>query len=219
MDGKAADDGLGLELDDVIAGVAYLIQKRRREKFEKVAERLGLRFRRGKDDGLPRQYGFLDKLSQGRNRYARNILSGGYKGHEITAFDFHCTVGAGKNKRNISFSFCILHLNAHFPELTITTEGVFSKLVQSLGYDDIDFESHEFSRKYVVRSSDKKFAYDVCNARMIEHLLHSPIENLEIDGPCIALGSNTCINPDAIEYQLYRLVKIRERLPNYLFDG
>ena len=53
---------------------------------------------------------------------------------------------------------------------------------------------------------------------MIEHLLKSPIENLEIDGPCMALGFNRCISPDAIEYQLFRLVKIRERMPNYLFD-
>ena len=202
-----------------VFGVAYLIQKRRREKFEKVAQRLGLRFRAGKDKGLARQYAFLDKLARGKNRYAKNVLSGDYQGHPITAFDFHCTVGAGKNKRHISFSFCILRIDANFPQLTIATEGVFSKVAQSLGYDDIDFESHEFSRKYVVRSSNKKFAYDVCNARMIEHLLHSPIDDLEIEGPCIALGSLNCINPDAIEYQLYRLVKIRERLPNYLFEN
>ncbi len=200
-----------------IVTVGYFIQKWRREKIEKVAERLGLRFRK-KDTDLPRQYDFLDKLSQGRSRYARNILTGDYKGHPTTSFDFHYTVGAGKNKRNVSCSFFMLHLEKHFPELRIATEGLFSKFAQSIGFDDIDFESHEFSRRYVVRSDDKKFAYDVCNARMIEHLLKSPIENLEIDGPCMALGFNRCISPDAIEYQLFRLVKIRERMPNYLFD-
>ncbi len=197
--------------------VGYFVQKWRREKIEKVAERLGLRFR-AKDSDLPRKYAFLDKLSQGRSRYARNILTGEYQGHPMTAFDFHYTVGAGKNKRNVSCSFFMLHLEKHFPELRIGTEGIFSKFAQSIGFDDIDFESHEFSRRYVVRSEDKKFAYDVCNARMIEHLLQSPIDNLEIDGPCMALGFNRCIGPDSIEYQLYRLVKIRERMPNYLFE-
>ena len=208
----------------ILAGIAifalgYFIQKWRREKMEKVAARLGLRFRAGSDSDLPRRYQFLEKLSQGRNRYARNILTGDYKGHATTSFDFHYTVGAGKNKRNVSCSFFILHLDRHFPELRIATEGLFSKFAQSLGFEDIDFESHEFSRKYVVRSDDKKFAYDVCNARMIEHLLKSPIEHLEIDGACMALGFDRCISPDGIEYQLFKLVKIRERMPNYLFDN
>ncbi|MDJ0910895.1 MAG: hypothetical protein QNI99_17070 [Woeseiaceae bacterium] len=202
----------------VAAVLAYFVQKWRREHIQRVAKRLGLQFR-AEDSDLPRRYAFLDKLSQGRSRNARNILTGEYQGHPTTSFDFHYTVGAGKNKRNVSCSFFMLHLEKHFPELRIATEGLFSKFAQSIGFDDIDFESHEFSRKYVVRSEDKKFAYDVCNARMIEHLLASPIENLEIDGPCMALGFNRCISPDAIEYQLYRLVKIRERMPNYLFDG
>ena len=201
-----------------LAIAGYYAQKARREKIEKVAKRLGLRFRT-EDRDLPRQYSFLDKLSQGRSRYARNVLTGEYQGHATTAFDFHYTVGAGKNKRRVSCSFFMLHLDKRFPELRIATEGFFSKFAQSIGFDDIDFESHEFSRLYVVRSEDKKFAYDVCNARMIAHLLNSPIENLEIDGTCMALGFNRCISPDAIEYQLYQLVKIRERMPNYLFDG
>lgn len=212
-----------VEILFIIAGIAifavgYFIQKWRREKMEKVAKGLGLRFRSGKDKDLPRQYQFLDKLSQGRNRYARNILTGDYKGNPTTCFDFHYTVGAGKNKRHVSCSFFMLHLEKRFPELRIATEGLFSKFAQSLGFDDIDFESHEFSRRYVVRSDDKKFAYDVCNARMIEHLLKSPVEHLEIDGNCMALGFDRRINPEGIEYQLFRLVKIRERLPNYLFD-
>lgn len=212
-----------IEVLFIIAAIAmiawgYAFQKRRREAIEKVAERLGLTFRADKDRNLPQRYEFLSKLSQGHSRYARNILTGDYRGYSTTSFDFHFSVGSGKHKRNVSCSFFMLHLEKRFPELRIGTEGIFSKFAQSIGFDDIDFESHEFSRRYVVRSEDKKFAYDVCNARMIAHLLDSPIENLEIDGACMALGLNRRINPDGIEYQLYRLVKIRERLPDYLFD-
>ena len=39
------------------------------------------------------------------------------------------------------------------------------------GYQDIKFESAEFSKTFCVRSPDKKFAYDVCNAKMMEYLL------------------------------------------------
>ena len=40
----------------------------------------------------------------------------------------------------------------------------------------------------------------------------------EIEGSCVALGFDRCIEPDGIEMQLYQLTQIRERLPNYLFD-
>jgi hypothetical protein len=39
------------------------------------------------------------------------------------------------------------------------------------GYGDIKFESAEFSKTFCLRTPDKKFAYDACNAKMIEYLL------------------------------------------------
>ena len=104
-----------------------------------------------------------------------------------------------------------------FPELIITREGVFSKIAQAFGYDDIDFESHEFSRRFCVRSKDKKFAYDVCNARMIEYLLANDDLNIEIEGMALAIGFGDTLAPERIEPNLQRLVQLRGLMPNYLF--
>ena len=110
-------------------------------------------------------------------------------------------------------------MSASFPELVIGSEGVFSKIAQAIGYDDIDFESHEFSSKFCVRSGDKKFAYDVCNARMIEYLLSNSDLSIEIEDNTLAISFNRRLAPDMIEPNLKRLIMVRSLMPEYLFSG
>jgi len=184
-----------------------------------VAAKLGLQFMPNKDRYMARRYNFLDKLRRGSNRYAYNVLSGRYQRHEVLIFDYHYRTGSGKDTHDYYFSFFILQLPASFPELIIGPEGIFSKIAQAIGYDDIDFESHEFSRKFCVRSKDKKFAYDVCNARMIEYLLSNTDLSIEIEEKALAISFNSCLAPDKIEPNLNRLITIRSLLPEYLFTG
>ena len=106
-----------------------------------------------------------------------------------------------------------------FSELIIIPEGIFSKIAQAVGYDDIDFESHEFSRKFCVHSKNKKFAYDVCNARMIEYLLSNTDMSIEIEETALAISFNSRLAPEKIEPNLKRLITIRSLLPDYLFTG
>ena len=193
--------------------------RKRREAMVALAAKLGLRFDPAKDRHLAKRYKFLDKLRRGSNRYAYNTLSGNYQGHEITVFDYHYQTGSGKDTHHHHFSFFILHLAATFPELVIGPEGVFSKIAQAVGYDDIDFESHEFSKRFCVRSSDKKFAYDVCNAQMIEYLLSNRDFGIEIEGNVLGISFNRKLAPESIEPNLNRLVTVRSLMPDYLFSG
>jgi hypothetical protein len=206
----------------VVAGV--ISAKKRREAMVALATKLGLRFTAGHDYNLARQYKFLDKLRAGENRYAFNVLSGTYRDHDVMVFDYHyethSTDSKGHRQTNDHYlSFFILHLPASFPELTIGSEGFFSKIAQAFGYDDIDFESHEFSRKFCVRSKDKKFAYDVCNARMIEYLLANEDLTIEIENDALAISFNSRLSPVRIETNLNRLIELRSLMPSYLFSG
>lgn len=197
--------------------------KKRRDAMTLLAERLDLHFHHERNYQLADRYSFLDKLRQGSNQYAYNILSGAYQGHDVAAFDFHYeTYSRDKDGRRQThhhhFSFFVLTLPKYFPELTIAREGFFSKIAQAVGYDDIDFESHEFSKRFVVRSKDKKFAYDFCNAQMIDHLLgHSDI-NLEVDQNMLAIGFGSCLKVEEIEPHLNNLIQIRSLMPDYLFS-
>ncbi len=197
--------------------------KKRREAMGLLAEQLGLQFSAARDYQIAKRYAFLDKLRQGSNRYAYNILTGDYQGHGITVFDYHYeTESRGSDgKRDTDhhhFSFFILTLEKPFPELTIAKESFFSKIAQAVGYDDIDFESHEFSKKFVVRSKDKKFAYDFCNAQMIDYLLGHPNIGIEVDQNSLALGFDRRLKIEEIETHLNQLVKLRSLMPDYLFS-
>ncbi|MHC4751559.1 MAG: hypothetical protein ACYTFW_17015 [Planctomycetota bacterium] len=201
----------------VVVVVGFISARKRREAMVALAAKLGLRFEPGKDRYLAKRYKFLDKLRRGSNRYAFNILSGNYRGHDLTVFDYH--TGSGKNTQHHYFSFFILNLPASFPELVIGPEHIFSKIAQAIGYDDIDFESHEFSRKFCVRSRDKKFAYDVCNGRMIEYLLSNRDLSIEIEDSVLGISFNRRLAPESIEPNLNRLIEVRSLMPEYLFSG
>jgi hypothetical protein len=199
-----------------IIWAAIAAQKRRRELTE-LAARLGLDFRPEKDAGLADGFSFFKRLGQGRDRYAYNILSGQFDRQRVMVFDYHYKTGSGKNTHHHHFTFFILYLPRDFPELLIVPEGFFSKLAQAFGFEDIDFESAEFSRAFCVRSKDKRFAYDVCNPQMMEYLLANRDLGLEIEGPFLALGFDSTLPVDRIELNLVRLVELRSLLPEYLF--
>ena len=206
----------------VIGGIYSMIQAHKRlEGLLELAQRLGLDFSAAEDYGLADRYSFLKQLAQGENRYARNVLSGTYQQNQVLAFDYHYeTYSQTKNGRRTEdhwFSFFILTLPAAFPDLTIRRENFLTKVAGVFGYQDIKFESAEFSKAFCVRSPDKKFAYDVCNAKMMEYLLANRDLSVEIENQVLALAFNTCLSVEQIESNLQRLIEIRKLLPEYLF--
>ena len=208
----------------IVGGIFSAINiRKRREAMAALATRLGLNYTPNRNRQLAKDYKFLDKLRRGSNRYAFNVLSGSYQGHDVTAFDYHYQTESSDSDGSSDtdhhyFSFFILRLPVSCPELTIGPEGFFSKIAQAVGYDDIDFESHEFSRQFCVRSKDKKFAYDVCHARMIEYMLANRDLVVEIEGRALGLYFSRRLKPELIEPNLARLIHIRNLMPDYLME-
>ena len=206
----------------VIGGIYSMNQAHKRlEGLWELAQRLGLDFSAAEDYGLADRYSFLKQLAQGENRYARNVLSGTYQQNQVLAFDYHYETytesKSGRQTHHHWFSFFILTLPAAFPDLTIRRENFLTKVAGVFGYQDIKFESAEFSKAFCVRSPDKKFAYDVCNAKMMEYLLANRDLSVEIENQVLALAFNTCLSVEQIESNLQRLIEIRKLLPEYLF--
>jgi len=169
----------------------------------------------------------LDELDvSGKNRYAFNVMDGEYGGRPVLLFDYHYrTEGewfwAPSWRKPNYVCVVLVDLEKQFPELIIGPEGggLFSRIAEAFGGGDIDFESHEFSEAFDVRSKDKKFAYDFCNAQMIEYLLANKGLSLEVDQTVLALGAKGMHNVHKIESRLQSLAEIRNRMPNYLFEG
>jgi len=215
--------GIFIAIAILIGVLGHLAEKKRREAFQALAQRLGLTYVR-RDTAIAGRYAFLDKLRKGSSRYAFNVLTGTHEGYPVKVFDYHYETHSTNSKgqrqtHHHYFSFFLLEQSQVFPELRIYPEGFFSKIGQMLGYADIDFESIEFSKAFCVRSKDRKFAYDICHARMMEYLLDHRDLSLEIEDNCVALSFNKRLKPDQIPGRLEQLVAVVKLFPEYLYKS
>lgn len=203
--------------------ISHIQEKRRRQALATIANQLGLSFSQPKDYSLASQYGFLERLRAGSNRYCYNVMRGtGEQGEAVCLFDYHYETHStnSEGRRETTHHYYSVYtqiMSKHFPELIIEPEGFFSKIAQAFGFDDIDFESREFSNRYKVKSPDKKFAYDVCNAQMIDYLLKQDKLAIELESNVIAMVFSGRMQPGNLKFNYDRLQRIRSLMPNYLF--
>lgn len=205
-----------------IAIAAHILERRRREALAAVAASLGFSFSPGDPIGMPSRFGFLDALAQGANRYAYNVMQGALRDQQVIVFDYHYETYShnskgGRQTHHHYFSGAVLMLPANFPELRVRPEGFLDKLGALVGFDDIDFESIEFSRAYCVKARDRKFAYDVFHPRMMELFLQQRGLVMEIEHDSLMLMRSGRLDPAIVRGWVEVLVAIRERMPEYLF--
>jgi hypothetical protein len=166
-------------------GVVYLVHlyyKKRREALIALAQKMELNYSPKDIFNIPERFSHLDLFNQGDSRKAYDLLYGEKDGTDVLLFAYKYTIGSGKNSSTYYLSVCILTFDVRFPYLIIRPEGFFDKVASFVGFDDIDFESAEFSRKFFVKSANRKFAYDIVHPQMMEFLLSVEGANVEIGG-------------------------------------
>lgn len=191
---------IGLAVGIACAMLAHKQTQARREAMANLASEMGFAFNPEKDADHDEQYAHFEIFRRGHSRSAYNTItgsidparSGGIGGGDglpplpikMGDFTYKITSSNGKTTttRTYNFSYLILHLPyASVPDLLIRPEGMFDKLAGVFGFDDIDFESAEFSRRFCVKSPDKKFAYAVCDPRMMEFLMRGSPPTIDIE--------------------------------------
>jgi hypothetical protein len=144
----------------VVASIAigiYAASKRRKDLAE-WALRNGLTFIAEKNRNFDSRYPGFSCLQKGDSRYACNIMTGGIAGRVFLGCDYHYATGSGKSRHHHNFSLVIVNSPILLEPLLIRPENLADKLVALAGFDDINFESAEFSRKFYVKAPDKKWA-------------------------------------------------------------
>jgi len=209
-----------------LAYLSYLAEKKRREALAGLAGELGWRFAPERDSSHDDEYAHFEIFRRGHSRRAYNTMFGeledGGRRYFAKAGDFvyKKTSGSGDNRRTTTyrFSYLILHLPwPGVPDLLIRPEGLFDKLAGAFGFDDIDFESEEFSRKFHVKSPDRRFAYDVIHPRMMEYLLQSRPLAVDIErGRCCLSDGSRRWEPEQFKAQIAFLRRFFELWPEHL---
>lgn len=177
----------------VLVGVgmyyAHKAEQERTEALRAIAQENGWTFNSVRDYAHASTYRAFGVFSRGHSRRASNTIEGGVTINDhphhlkMGDYEFKETTHNGKQSQTTTYRFSYLCLHLPYmdiPDLFIRREHLFDKIGAALGFDDIDFESAEFSRNFHVSASDKRFAYDVISPGMMEFLLASPKVGVEM---------------------------------------
>ncbi|MBI4833882.1 MAG: hypothetical protein HY811_03555 [Planctomycetes bacterium] len=198
--------------------LVFYFEAKRRKEMMSLAEELGLTYMQstyGKDG----TYGDISLFTIGDSRRANHIISGNKENCYVDIFYYKYITGSGKNRTTHSNSVCVLTIKEKFDYLFIRTENFLDKFAGAIGFDDIDFESREFSSRFYVKSSDKKFAYDIIHPQMMEFLMnYGKTPAIEIKNSHLAFYMHKTIKP--AEYRkLYDFaMEFYKKTPHYVLE-
>ena len=200
----------------VVILIFHTLALQRRKKIEAYARSRGWVFSPDKDKNMQNRYPQFKCLRRGHSRYAYNIMHGSRDGRDITAFDYHYVTGHGKSRRVHNFSTIVIQSPLPLKPLYLRPENIFDRVTNFFGYDDIDFESAEFSRQFFVKARDKRWAYDILHQRMIEYLLEAPKFHIQFDAKEIMVWRNKRFNERDFDDAFTLIQGTLSRLPEYV---
>jgi hypothetical protein len=195
---------------------AWQQDKKRREALFVWAHKRGWSLLPGKNKRVHRDYPALKVFQKGHSRFAKNLISGEHHGRPVTLMDYRYVVGHGKNRSTHNRGVVILHCDFPTVPMFIRRENPLDRVGEFFGADDIDFESSEFSRKFYVKSSDRKWAYDVIHTRTMEYLLKAPALTIEFGFNEIAVYKNGWCDTENYEQALGLARDLYELIPDFV---
>lgn len=202
----------------VIWFLAWRARRRRILQMTQEAANLGLTFEEKSLENLPKTFSDLAPFRQarqgGRPR-VRNVIRGRFRTREVRFLDFIYTVRTGKSSHDVVLGVAIVLLPDSWPELSIVPEHFGHKVWDAVGGEDIDFESEEFSRKYWVKATDRKFAYDVLHPRAMEHVMPAPWQRWHLSGNALCLWHDRPGRPSDVRPVLEALVAFLDLVPRF----
>jgi len=198
--------------------VGYLQGEKRKKELAEWAARRGFSFDPASDYDFDSRYAEFDALRQGSSRYAYNIVRGSLEGRPICAFDYHYATHSTDSKgrrqtHHHHFSSVIVEAGMPLKPLRIRKEGFFDKIGEFIGFDDIDFESAEFSRTFHVKAADRRWAYDVLHQKAMEFLLASPHFTIEFQTRRVLTGGGGKFSAADFDAALEVTARLLEMIP------
>jgi hypothetical protein len=199
----------------------YYFKKKRREELATMARQLGLEYS-PEDDlgclGLP-----FALLERGDGRGTENVIWGTWQGLSLREFDYwyyeESTDSEGRTSRTTyRFSCAVAEIDAACSALTLGRENVLTRLADSIGLPDVQFELEDFNREFTVKCKDRKFANDFVDQRMMRWLLETDRTfSFESSARWLLVSSKRRRPADLIPL-LGTLQQFKDQVPRVVFD-
>ena len=196
--------------------LAWQADKKRREALLLWASARGWNMVPGKSKSLHQDFPGLKVFQKGHSKSSKNIIKGEHHGRPVTLLDYRYVTGHGKNRSSHNRGMVILHCDFPTVPLFIRRENPLDRVGEFFGADDIDFESAEFSRKFYVKSPDRKWAFDVIHTRTMEYLLKAPSFTIEFGFGEIAVYRTGHCGAEQYEQALELARGLYDLIPDYV---
>jgi hypothetical protein len=205
-----------------VAGVAaFFVQRgrlRRELAFKAVCDANGWHLARD-EPGLSSFLREILPYKRGHSIRAPLALLGAVDGVAVRVVDGRFTTGSGKYQARHVVSSVAIEMPFAL-ELTVEDEHVGHKIADALGAEDIDVESDEFSRRFWVRSPDRRTAYDVLHPGAIEFFLRQGGgKTWHWRGPWFVVTRVGRLEPQDCLPGARLALEFRELLPRHLLDA
>ncbi len=199
--------------------VVYLLlnrrDRRRRVALAAWASSRGLRFDPSRDRHMKERYPEFNCLDRGILSFACNVMRGRVQGRPVCAFD--CRGWGEETPPGISA--VIVGVGLRLKLLLIRERQHADNVNAFLGLDGLDainFESTEFSKEFLVKTPDRRWAFDVIHQETMEFLLASPRFTLELQGRDVIAYREQFFKPEDFDAALDVIAGFLDRLPDYL---
>jgi hypothetical protein len=198
--------GIYIALAVFFAGLIALIlyaDKRRSNKIQAIATRLGYTFRRKPTDADNSLIAGCNIANAGHSRSTSNILEAAQSAElKITLFEYAYTIGYGKSSQRYNQTVTRMQSTVfHLPAFILYPETIFSKLGKLFGGADINFsEAPAFSKKYILRGPDEAAIRALFTPTVLQFFEQRKALTIDSAGDTLFLHrANRRIKPEELE--------------------
>lgn len=207
--------GMGLAMIGGVAGFTFL-DRRRRAALDRVARERGWTLT-PRADGLLREYPDTSLLAAGYRRWVTNLFTFAADGHRAHSFDYAYLTPAKKGSQ--LFHVVGIELPAHVPVLELRPEKLLDPVGKAFGLRDLQFESTEFNRAWLVAGAQAPFGYDLVHPRMMEWLLTDDAVSrpFTVGGNRLYTYQPGAQRAEDIDAMVESLLEFRRRIPTHVW--
>lgn len=199
----------------------------RRNDLAALASRLGFTFKSGVDGSFADRYQQIGLFTMGSRRRASNMMTGvmelGGNRVPVLSADYSYVIQSGTGTKRRTRTHHVGVVMAHLPwnslpEFSLRDETVMDRLTAAIGFDDIDYESADFSRKFHIKCRDRRFASDLIDPQMMDFMLSSTTPSMEIEGQVVCLQIWGIPDADEVERTISWIGRFLDHWPEHLTE-